>query len=200
MSEKMHRSSYNKMKRFKSDYLNPNDKLKILDIGSFDKNGDFNYGLILNEKKWKYHGLDLKKGNNVDIVVKDPYNWKEIKDKSYDVVVSGQAFEHMEFFWLTLEQIRRVLKPGGLFCLIVPSSGPVHRNPYDCYRFNEDGMKAMAKYIDFEVLEAGTDFDAHTWQDSYLVAKKPEKMKSLEDKMSSLENKLNLIMSKLDIK
>ena len=61
-------------------------------------------------------------------------------------------------------------------------------------------MKAMAKYIDFEVLEAGTDFDAHTWQDSYLVAKKPEKMKNLEDKMNSLENKLKLIMSKLDIK
>lgn len=199
----MHRSSFLKMEYFKKNYLNPNDELKILDVGSFDKDGNYNYGLILNGEKWTYHGLDLKEGNNVDIVVENPYNWEEVDDESYDVIVSGQAFEHIEFFWLTLEQIKRVLKPNGLFCLIVPSSGPVHRNPYDCYRFNEDGMKAMAKYINLEVLEAGTRTDnVNQWNDSHLIAKKPEStsLDDLEKKMDSLENKLDYIMSKLDIK
>ena len=95
----MHKSSYLKMKYFKNTYLNPNEELNILDIGSFDKTNDFNYGLILNEKKWTYHGLDLREGNNIDIVVENPYDWKDkVKDESYDVVVSGQAFEHIEFF------------------------------------------------------------------------------------------------------
>lgn len=170
----MHGSSYMKMEYFKEYYLNPNDSLKILDIGSFDRNNNYNYGLIMNEKKWTYQGLDLYEGNNVDIVVKDAYNWKEITDESYDVVISGQAFEHAEFFWLTLEQIKRVLKPGGLCCIIAPSSGPVHKNPYDCYRFTEKGMKSMANYIDFEILEYGTNRNQYSdpWYDSYLIAKK----------------------------
>lgn len=198
----MHHSSFLKMEYFKKNYLNLDDELKILDIGSFDRDGDYNYGLILNEEKWTYHGLDLREGNNVDIVIENPYNWEEIDNESYDVIVSGQAFEHIEYFWLTLEQIKRVLKPKGLFCLIVPSSGPVHRNPYDCYRFNEDGMRAMAKYINLEVLEAGTRTDnVNQWNDSHLIAKKPEStsLDDLEKKMDSLENKLDHIMSKLDI-
>ena len=190
------------MEYFKKTYLNPDDELKILDIGSFDRNGDYNYGLILNEKKWTYHGLDLQEGNNVDIVVEDPYAWKEISDESYDVIVSGQAFEHIEFFWITLDEIKRVLKPNGLLCIIVPSSGPVHRNPYDCYRFYEDGMKAMAKYINFQVLEAKTRTDnVNPWNDSFLIAKKNESstLDDLESKMDTLESKLDFIMSKLGI-
>lgn len=192
------------MQYFKETYLNPNDELKILDIGSFDKDGNYNYGLILNEKKWTYHGLDLKQGNNIDIVVENAYDWEdEIEDETYDLVISGQAFEHIEFFWLTLEQVKRVLKPGGLFFLIVPSTGPVHKNPYDCYRFNENAMKAMAKYINFRVIEYGTNFDkiSDPWYDTFLVAKKSEStdIQDLEHKMDSLERKVDILMKKLNI-
>ena len=200
----MHKSSYLKMQYFKETYLNPNEELKILDIGSFDKDGNYNYGLILNEKKWTYHGLDLKQGNNIDIVVENAYDWEdEIEDETYDLVISGQAFEHIEFFWLTLEQVKRVLKPGGLFFLIVPSTGPVHKNPYDCYRFNENAMKAMAKYINFRVIEYGTNFDkiSDPWYDTFLVAKKSEStdIQDLEHKMDSLERKVDILMNKLNI-
>ncbi len=200
----MHKSSYLKMQYFKETYLNPNEELKILDIGSFDKDGNYNYGLILNEKKWTYHGLDLKPGNNIDIVVENAYDWEdEIEDETYDLVISGQAFEHIEFFWLTLEQVKRVLKPGGLFFLIVPSTGPVHKNPYDCYRFNENAMKAMAKYINLRVIEYGTNFDkiSDPWYDTFLVAKKSENtdIDDLEHKMDSLERKVDILMKKLNI-
>ena len=190
----MHKSSYKKMQYFKNTYLHPNDDLKILDIGSFDKDGNYNYGVILNESKWSYHGLDVKPGNNIDIIVKDMYNWKEIDDETYDLVISGQAFEHIEFFWLTLEEIKRVLKPGGLFFLIVPSTGPVHKNPHDCYRFNENAMIAMAKYINFSVIEYGTNFDeiSNPWYDTFLVA-----IKSSTDDMKylyTLEKKLDSLL------
>lgn len=199
----MHYTSYQKMRYFFNTYLNPDDELKILDIGSFDRKGDYNYGNLIETNKWTYHGLDLKKGNNVDIVVKNPYEWSEIEDETYDVVISGQAFEHIEYFWLTLEQIDRVLKPGGMLCLIVPSSGPVHKNPYDCYRFGEDGMKAMAKYINLRVIETGTNSedDTNPWHDSHLIARKADarSIDHLETKMDDLEKKLDIIMKKLDI-
>ena len=198
----MHKSSYLKMQYFKETYLNPNEELKILDIGSFDKDGNYNYGLILNEKKWTYHGLDLKPGNNIDIVVENAYDWEdEIEDETYDLVISGQAFEHIEFFWLTLEQVKRVLKPGGLFFLIVPSTGPVHKNPYDCYRFNENAMKAMAKYINLRVIEYGTNFDkiSDPWYDSFVIARKPGpgSKGDLENRMDDIEQKMDLILEKL---
>lgn len=195
----MHKSSYLKMRYFKNTYLNPNDELKILDIGSFDKDGNYNYGKILNEKNWTYHGLDMKPGNNVDIIVENPYDWKEIKDESYDLIVSGQAFEHIEYFWLTLEEIKRVLKPNGLFFLIVPSTGPVHKNPYDCYRFNANAMKAMAKYINFSVLEFGTNFNeiSAPWYDTFLVAMKSETTNIKY--INKLDQKLNVIMENLNI-
>jgi len=200
----MHKSSYLKMQYFKDTYLNPDDELKILDIGSFDKGGNYNYGIILNEDNWTYHGLDLQPGNNIDIVVENPYDWQdEIEDETYDLVISGQAFEHIEFFWLTLEQVKRVLKPGGMFFLIVPSTGPVHKNPYDCYRFNENAMKAMAKYINLNVIEYGTNFDeiSDPWYDTFLVAKKSDNTEigDLEQKMDSLERKVDILMKKLNI-
>ncbi|WP_298523224.1 class I SAM-dependent methyltransferase [uncultured Methanobrevibacter sp.] len=195
----MHPSSYLKMEYFKNAYLNPDKELKILDIGSFDKSGKYNYGLLMQEEKWTYHGLDLSEGNNVDIVVKDPYNWREIEDESYDVIISGQAFEHIEYFWLTMEQIKRVLKKDGIICIIAPSSGPVHKNPYDCYRFNENGMKSLAKYVDLKVIEAGTntDISSKPWFDSYLIAKKPVDL-SFEHRLDSLEEKLDKILETLD--
>lgn len=198
----MHKSSYYQMHIFKNKYLNPDDELKILDIGSFDKLGNYNYGVVLNEDKWTYHGLDMKSGNNIDIVVENPYEWKEIESESYDLIVTGQAFEHIEFFWLTLEEIKRVLKPGGLFFLIVPSAGPVHKNPYDCYRFNENAMKAIAKYINFTVLEYGTNHHeiSNPWYDTFLAAKKPKtNIEELDLRMDYLEHKVDLLMKKLDI-
>lgn len=197
----MHKSSYQKMQYFKNTYLNPNDELKILDIGSYDKDGNYNYGIILNEKNWTYHGLDMRPGNNIDIVVENPYDWQEIESESYDLIISGQAFEHIEYFWLTLEEVKRVLKPGGLFFLIVPSTGPVHKNPYDCYRFNENAMKAMAKYINLRVIEYGTNFDevSNPWYDSFLVAKKSETkdLTDLNKQMDSLEKKVDFILEKI---
>ena len=36
---------------------------------------------------YEYTGVgDIEKGNNVDIVLKDPYSFKEIPDSSYDVI------------------------------------------------------------------------------------------------------------------
>ena len=155
----------------------------------------------IKKKKWSYTGLDLRKGNNVDIIIENAYDWKEIDENSYDVVVTGQALEHMEFFWLTMEQINKVLKPGGLCCIIVPSTGPVHRNPYDCYRFNEDGVRSLAKYVKFEILESGTTTDeiSDPWYDSFVIARKPGpgSKEDLENRMDDIEQKMDLILEKI---
>jgi len=192
------------MKWFKNNYLNKANKLNILDVGSFDQIGNYNYRDIFNEDNWSYTGLDIKTGNNVDIVVTDIYNWFEIEDNIYDVIISGQFFEHLEYFWLTMNQIERVLKPGGYVCIIVPSTGHKHgEDMLNCYRFHEDGLKAMAKYVDLEIMHVSVDNrpEAKPWLDACLIARKKgnatENVEELKMKITELENKLQTIKNNI---
>ncbi len=177
----MHESSYLNMQKFVQTRLDPNKEMVIVDIGSQDVGGYMPpYRKLFTSPKWRYIGCDMVAGNNVDVVLKTPYKWKELKSCSADVVISGQVFEHVEFFWLTIMEIMRILKPGGLCCIIAPSSGFPHRYPVDCWRFYEDGMKAMARFALLDVLEVKTqrsrfDFEKYDkiWKDTILVAAKP---------------------------
>ena len=54
--------------------------------------------------------------------------------------------EHIEFFWLTYLEILRILKPGGLFFLNVPSNGIYHRQETDNWRFYPDSIIALEKW------------------------------------------------------
>jgi len=176
----VHKSSLDKMLAFRKKYLEgkKNEPLLILDLGSFDVNGS--YREYFDCFSWTYRGIDMAAGKNVDIVLQDPYNWREIKSGSADVVISGQAFEHIEFFWLTMLEIARVLKQGGLCCLIAPSGGPAHLYPVDCWRFYADGFAALARFSSLEVLEiysqegpTGYSDGSDMWQDMVLVCRKP---------------------------
>lgn len=193
----MHLSSIDKMKAFKEKYLvgMKDTKLEIIDLGSTDIGGT--YKEIFKEKNWRYRGADLTPGKNVDLVLSDPYDWREIASNSVDVLVTGQTFEHIEFFWKTMSEIERVLKPDGLCCIIAPSAGPEHRYPVDCWRFYKDGMVTLANYVNFDVLEAytqsapsGHGADSDMWTDSVLIAKKPTgKMINDNESGNSLNSK-----------
>lgn len=202
----MHKSTYEKMNWFKDNYLHIETQLNILDIGSLDNSGNnFNYRSIFENNNWKYTGLDYEDGDNVDILVNDIYNIVEIKDNSYDIIISGQLFEHLGFFWLTMGEIERILKPGGLCCIIAPSGGPKHGSrDSDCYRFHEASMKFLAKYAEFEILHVSTNNseESKPWFDTCLVAKKPGTLNSnseeLEEKINDLEHKLEVILNNVD--
>jgi len=168
------------MQNFKDKYLSPlsNSALVIVDLGSSDVNGS--YREIFKNPAWQYKGLDLAEGKNVDIVLKNTYSWEEIKTDSVDVLISGQAFEHMAFFWITMLEVSRILKPGGLCCIIAPSSGYEHRYPVDCWRFYPDGFAALARFARLKVLEVYSrnkkgpkdNDEKDQWRDTVLIAQK----------------------------
>lgn len=175
----MHQSSLEKMIFFKKKYLNIDSPLFILDLGSLDLNGS--HSLWFDIAPWVYQGLDVTPGKNVDIVLKDPYCWKEIKSNSVDVLISGSTFEHIKFFWITILEIARVLKPGGLCCIIAPAEGPEHNYPIDCWRFLPAGFFALADFARLFVLEVLTEKrsikkysdGSNVWQDVMLICNKP---------------------------
>jgi len=164
-----------RMSAFRDRYLEKrrDERLAILDVGSGDVNGT--YRELFTMPTWRYTGLDMAPGKNVDLVPRDPYFWHELAAESFDVVISGQAFEHVEFFWETIREIARVLKPQALCCIIAPSAAPEHRHPVDCWRFYPDGFSALARYAGLEVLEVNTDWNApdRWFADTVLVCRKP---------------------------
>lgn len=153
----MHESSFAHMQRL-IKRLDRNASLEIIDIGSYDVNGS--YRTLLDAPNWTYTGVDLERGPGVDVVLESAYRLP-FASNSVDLVVSGQAFEHVEFFWMTWLEMMRVLKPGGMVFLIAPSRGPEHRYPHDCWRFYPDGYRALARFGSCDLLEVSTDWEAH---------------------------------------
>ena len=176
----MHESSLLRMEWFIKTYLEPERRYHVLDVGSYGVNGTYRH--LFPQNRFQYVGLDISPGPNVDIVPNNIYNWNEIQDDQFDIVISGQAFEHIEFFWLTIQEMVRVLNKGGLICIIAPNGFGEHRYPVDCWRFFSDGMIALARYTSLTVIHAHTNAAPspkhHRWfskyyADSMLIALKP---------------------------
>jgi SAM-dependent methyltransferase len=134
--------------------------INVLDVGSMvAEDGQASYRNIVDRFAIaRYTGLDMAAGKNVDIVSEDPYKFP-LESESFDLVLSGQAFEHIEFPWLTICEIARVLRPGGSAIVIAPSSGLEHRYPQDCWRYYPDGMRALAKWAGLECIDAMTNWE-----------------------------------------
>ena len=107
----------------------------IIDVGSLDVNGSYK-DLF---DGWKYIGVDLCAGKNVDEVVCQYY----IPFDNVDLVISGSCLEHDERPWLLVGEIYRILKPGGICFLNAPASIREHRYPIDCWRILPDGMASL---------------------------------------------------------
>lgn len=147
----MHKSTMHRMKWFVDHYVEGGSGKKVLDVGSYDVNGS--YRRLFDQIDIQYVGLDIEAGPNVDIVMDHPYSWSSLDDGEFDYIISGQAFEHIEFPWLTIKEIYNKLKIGGCVCIIAPSSALEHRYPFDCYRYFGDGLAALAKWAGFTILD-----------------------------------------------
>lgn len=154
----MHLSSMQHMQDLVSRYVQRGKPQRVVDIGSYDINGS--YKQYFDDPAWQYTGVDLEAGPNVDVVLESPYVLP-FKSNSVDVLVSGQAIEHMDFFWVSWLEMVRVVAPGGLIFLLAPSRGYEHRYPVDCWRFYPDGFDALARWAGVEPLEITTDWEPH---------------------------------------
>ena len=73
---------------------------------------------------------------------------RELKDNSYDSIVSFQVIEHIEDDVLYLKEIYRVLKPGGIALITTPNrSMSLSRNPWHIREYLPDQLKTLAGTI-----------------------------------------------------
>ena len=116
-----HTSQVNFIRELKEKYPDKFDSVKMLEVGSLNINGtirDFFQG-------GEYIGYDVGAGKGVDIVY-DGINFNEA-DNTLDTAGSCNCFEHNPNWVSNFRDMHRMLKPGGLLFISVPTTGnPVH--------------------------------------------------------------------------
>lgn len=136
----MHTSAFRCGQVFFAAYGKPG--ARILDIGALDINGSLR---SVAPEGAEFVGIDLEAGPSVDVVIA-PNERFPFEDDSFDLVVSTSCFEHDQFFWQTMLEAMRVLRPGGYFYFNAPSNGEYHSYPHDNWRFYPDSGMALANW------------------------------------------------------
>ena len=176
----MHQSALKSFIDFKIIYLSKfkNKNIKLIELGSLAVNSSVKLNLDANID---YTGVDICKGENVDIVLEDPYKLP-FENESIDVVISISTFEHTQFFWLSYLEILRILRNDGLFFLNAPSNSKFHRHETDNWRFYPDSSLALQKWgernnFNPRVLEHYTNFETgrDIWNDYVSITIKDQK-------------------------
>lgn len=72
---------------------------------------------------------------------------------SFDSLFCSQVFEHVFNPEQFLEELARVVKPGGHLLLTVPFIWDEHEKPYDFGRYTSYGLRHLAKSHGFEVID-----------------------------------------------
>ncbi|PIR72622.1 MAG: hypothetical protein COU42_00590 [Candidatus Nealsonbacteria bacterium CG10_big_fil_rev_8_21_14_0_10_36_24] len=145
--------------------------LKILDVGSGERPfqkfcGHLNY---VSQDSAKYDGIGdvigLQTGSwnrdNIDIIsdiIKIPE-----PDNSFDAILCTEVIEHVPDPIKALEELTRLLKPGGIIILTAPFISMAHFSPFHfCTGFNKyfyiEHLKRLGLKID-EIKPSGNFFD-----------------------------------------
>jgi SAM-dependent methyltransferase len=95
--------------------------------------------------------LDLHDGPNIDIVGTDEQ--LPFQDGSVDLVVLQEVLEHVARPMLMLQEIARVLRPGGRVYCQTPFQIGFHPGPSDYWRFSRQGIEQLFGDSDWTIEE-----------------------------------------------
>jgi len=119
-----------------NNYLSPNTKYRILDLGC----GDKPYYPIFKDFASEYVGMDISYGPYVDLLGIGENI--PVVDCSFDVVLSTQVLEHVSNPQQVVKEIFRVLAPGGMVILSTHGVWVKHGN-VDNWRWTDSGLVTL---------------------------------------------------------
>jgi hypothetical protein len=124
--------------------------IRVLEIGARNRSGNVRRDLVGDGAS--YVGLDVRAGENVD-VVGDAHDMAALfAPESFDSVFSMSTFEHLAMPWKVALEINRVLVDGGTVLTVTHQTWPLHETPWDFWRYSDSTWTAIFnKYTGFEI-------------------------------------------------
>lgn len=89
--------------------------------------------------------LDVVADHGPDIVGDVHALVDHIDEGSVDLIICTEVLEHVRDPHLAIEQIRRVLRPGGTLLASTPFIVPYHPDPTDYWRMTSEGWSVMTE-------------------------------------------------------
>jgi len=138
-------SLYRRLKAAAREYL----RGRLLDAGA----GRMAYRNILQDCCTQYESLDIADADGKIDHVADLQD-TGLPDATYDTVFCTQVLQHLPDPQRALNEISRILKPGGRALISVPHLVWLHNEPRDYLRFTSHGMKFMLERAGLTVLSS----------------------------------------------
>lgn len=108
-----------------------------------------------------YIGCDARPGPGVDLVA-DVHELK-LPDGSAGAILCCDTLEHVQFPDRAVEEMERVLAPGGILVITSVMNFHIHDHPHDYWRFTPDGFSLLLRrFPQRRVDSAGRDSFPHT--------------------------------------
>ena len=112
-----------------------------------------NLGSGTNRVHPEIFNIDIFAFKNVDIVA--DINDMPLRDEVVDGIVCDTVLEHLREPLGALQEMSRIMRPGGTLILSVPFLYPYHSSPDDFFRWTEEGIRHVLKRTNFHVEELG---------------------------------------------
>lgn len=100
-------------------------------------------------------GLDIQAGLGVAII--GDAQALGIRDASFPVVLCTEVLEHLPEPQRAIDEIFRVLEPGGLLLLTTRFLFPIHDAPHDYFRYTKYGLRHLLRRFEIVELQEETD-------------------------------------------
>lgn len=144
---------------------------RIIEIGSLNVNGSLK-SMVEEFKPRTYVGVDIKKGNGVNVICRAENVVDKFGKESFDFVISTELLEHVKDWKKVISNIKNVCKIGGIIFITTRSYGsPLHEFPRDFWRYELGDMQEI--FSDYEILILMKD-TAKRWPGVFLKAMKPK--------------------------
>lgn len=131
---------------------------ELLEVGSQDVNGSPRE-VIQPLNPGKYVGVDFTKGKGVDVVLDVSKLAQHFGPASFDVVISTEMLEHAQDWRSAVDQMKTVLRVGGLLVVTTRSKGfPYHGYPHDYWRYRIEHFQRIFSDMTIETLQNDPQF------------------------------------------
>jgi len=136
----------------------------LLDVGCWNGAQTMKYAAVLGAKE--VHGVEIfdepisqarLKGIQVSKINLEADQFP-FDDNRFDIVICNQVFEHLKQIFLPIDEIWRILKPGGSFILSVPNLASFHNRVMLLFGVQPSSIRVFGPHVRGYTLRALKEF------------------------------------------